>query len=323
MSRIFIIGIALLVLILIVVAVIIIKKSAKKQSVSITSNIVKEKFSLASLFSNKELNDEFYASLEKILIKGDVGYDLTKDIITKLRQVTIDKNITNTDLARNELREILISCFSPKTLMLEKNTILFIVGVNGVGKTTSIAKLANYIKNDYSVLLAAADTFRAAAIEQLETWAKRIGIAIVKGQQGGDPASVIFDAINKAKSNDIDIIIVDTAGRFHNQDNLIKQLEKMKRIATERFSEYKFIPILILDANVGQNGIEQAKVFSSSLDVDGVVLAKLDSSAKGGVALSVNYYMSLPIFFYGNGEKLENIQEFSIEKFVDSILTNT
>ena len=323
MSRIFIIGIALLVLILIVVAVIIIKKSAKKQSVSITSNIVKEKFSLASLFSNKELNDEFYASLEEILIKGDVGYDLTKDIITKLRQVTIDKNITNTDLARNELREILISCFSPKTLMLEKNTILFIVGVNGVGKTTSIAKLANYIKNDYSVLLAAADTFRAAAIEQLETWAKRIGIAIVKGQQGGDPASVIFDAINKAKSNDIDIIIVDTAGRFHNQDNLIKQLEKMKRIATERFSEYKFIPILILDANVGQNGIEQAKVFSSSLDIDGVVLAKLDSSAKGGVALSVNYYMSLPIFFYGNGEKLENIQEFSIEKFVDSILTNT
>ena len=323
MSRIFIIGIALLVLILIVVAVIIIKKSAKKQSVSITSNIVKEKFSLASLFSNKELNDEFYASLEKILIKGDVGYDLTKDIITKLRQVTIDKNITNTDLAKNELREILISCFSPKNLMLEKNTILFIVGVNGVGKTTTIAKLANHIKNDYSVLLAAADTFRAAAIEQLETWAKRIGIAIVKGQQGGDPASVIFDAINKAKSNDIDIIIVDTAGRFHNQDNLIKQLEKMKRIATERFSEYKFIPILILDANVGQNGIEQAKVFSSSLDIDGVVLAKLDSSAKGGVALSVNYYMSLPIFFYGNGEKLENIQEFSIEKFVDSILTNT
>ena len=323
MSRIFIIGIALLVLILIVVAVIIIKKSAKKQSVSITSNIVKEKFSLASLFSNKELNDEFYASLEKILIKGDVGYDLTKDIITKLRQATIDKNITNTDLAKNELREILISCFSPKNLMLEKNTILFIVGVNGVGKTTTIAKLANHIKNDYSVLLAAADTFRAAAIEQLETWAKRIGIAIVKGQQGGDPASVIFDAINKAKSNDIDIIIVDTAGRFHNQDNLIKQLEKMKRIATERFSEYKFIPILILDANVGQNGIEQAKVFSSSLDIDGVVLAKLDSSAKGGVALSVNYYMSLPIFFYGNGEKLENIQEFSIEKFVDSILTNT
>ena len=323
MSRIFIIGIALLVLILIVVAVIIIKKSAKKQSVSITSNIVKEKFSLASLFSNKELNDEFYASLEKILIKGDVGYDLTKDIITKLRQATIDKNITNTDLAKNELREILISCFSPKNLMLEKNTILFIVGVNGVGKTTTIAKLANHIKNDYSVLLAAADTFRVAAIEQLETWAKRIGIAIVKGQQGGDPASVIFDAINKAKSNDIDIIIVDTAGRFHNQDNLIKQLEKMKRIATERFSEYKFIPILILDANVGQNGIEQAKVFSSSLDIDGVVLAKLDSSAKGGVALSVNYYMSLPIFFYGNGEKLENIQEFSIEKFVDSILTNT
>ncbi len=258
---------------------------------------------------------------EKTLIKGDVGYDLTKEIITKLREQVATQKITTTIEARALLRSILISCFSQKKLDLQKKSLLFIVGVNGVGKTTSIAKLANYIKGNFSVLLAAGDTFRAAAIEQLSTWAKRVGIDIVKGQQGGDPASVIFDAMTKAKANDIDVVIVDTAGRFHNQENLVKQLEKMKRIATERFAEYKFTPILVLDANVGQNGVEQAKVFSNSLDVDGVMLAKLDSSSKGGIALSINYYLSLPIFYYGCGEKLEDIREFDTEAFVDSILS--
>ncbi len=316
----FMIAIAVLVVVLIAIAIFIIKKGTKKQSVSITSNTVRERFSLSSLFASSELNDEFYASFEKTLIKGDVGYDLTKDIITNLRQRVADKKITDMTDAKAELREILISCFSDKKLNLEKQTMIFVVGVNGVGKTTSIAKVANYIKANHSVLLAAADTFRAAAIEQLQTWAKRIGVDLVKGQQGGDPASVIYDAMSKAKSSNTDIVIVDTAGRFHNQENLVKQLEKMKKIATEKFPEYKFRPILVLDANVGQNGVEQAKVFASSLDIDGVVLSKLDSSAKGGIALSINYYLSLPIFFYGCGEKVEDIAEFAIEEFVDSIL---
>ncbi len=316
-----IIAIVAAVVILIAVIVIIIKNAAnKKQSVSITSGSVKAKFSLSSLFSSSQLDDEFYASFEKVLIKGDVGYDLTKDIITKLRQSVSDKNITDMQVAKAQLREILIACFADKKLNLEKQTMIFVVGVNGVGKTTSIAKVSNYIKANHTVLLAAADTFRAAAIEQLQTWAKRIGVDLVKGQQGGDPASVIYDAMSKAKSNNIDIVIVDTAGRFHNQENLVKQLEKMKKIAIEKFPEYKFRPILVLDANVGQNGVEQAKVFANSLDIDGVVLAKLDSSAKGGIALSINHYLSLPIFFYGCGEKVEDIREFSIEEFVDSIL---
>lgn len=316
-----IIAIAAGVIILIAIVLFILKKKgSNKQSVSITSGSVKQKFSLSSLFASSELNDEFYASFEKVLIKGDVGYDLTKDIITKLRESVSAKNITDMAAAKAELREILISCFSDKKLSLEKQTMIFVVGVNGVGKTTSIAKVANYIKAEYSVLLAAADTFRAAAIEQLQTWAKRIGVELVKGQQGGDPASVIYDAMSKAKSNNTDIVIVDTAGRFHNQENLVKQLEKMKKIAIEKFPEYKFRPILVLDANVGQNGVEQAKVFASSLDIDGVVLSKLDSSAKGGIALSINYYLSLPIFFYGCGEKVEDIREFSASEFVDSIL---
>ena len=203
---------------------------------------------------------------------------------------------------------------------LKEKNILFIVGVNGVGKTTTIAKLSNLLKKEHNIIIAASDTFRAAAIEQLEEWANRLSVSIVKGQQAGDPASVLFSALDKAKSINADIVIVDTAGRFHNQDNLIRQLEKMKKISTERFSEFNFIPILVLDANVGHNGIEQAKVFTDSLNIEGAIVSKMDSSAKGGVAISVAYYLSLPIFYLGYGEKVDDFKEFDIENFVDSIL---
>ena len=183
-----------------------------------------------------------------------------------------------------------------------------------------IAKLSNLLKKEHNIIIAASDTFRAAAIEQLEEWANRLSVSIVKGQQAGDPASVLFSALDKAKSINADIVIVDTAGRFHNQDNLIRQLEKMKKISTERFSEFNFIPILVLDANVGHNGIEQAKVFTDSLNIEGAIVSKMDSSAKGGVAISVAYYLSLPIFYLGYGEKVDDFKEFDIENFVDSIL---
>ncbi|MEI0604685.1 signal recognition particle-docking protein FtsY [Brachyspira alvinipulli] len=310
--------IAVCVVIAAVIVILVLMKRTKKPKVSLTSS--KSKFSLSSLFNTSAINDEFFASLENTLITADAGVETTKDIISKLREVVEKENIKEPEEAKKHLREILISKFISKKIELKEKNILFVVGVNGVGKTTSIAKLANILKNDHKVILAAADTFRAAAIEQLEEWANRLNITIVKGQQAGDPASVLFSALDKAKSVNADIVIVDTAGRFHNQENLVRQLEKMKKIATERFSEFNFIPILVLDANVGHNGIEQAKVFTSALDIQGAIVSKMDSSAKGGVAISIAHYLSLPIFYGGFGEKVDDFREFDAVSFVDSIL---
>ena len=313
-----IIIIACCVLVVLLILVLVLMKKSKKPKVSLTSS--KSKFSLSSLFNTSSINDEFFASLENTLITADAGVETTKDIISKLRDVIEKENIKDPAEAKKHLREILISKFISKKIELKDKTILFIVGVNGVGKTTSIAKLANILKKDHKVILAAADTFRAAAIEQLEEWANRLSVTIVKGQQAGDPASVLFSALDKAKATDSDIVIVDTAGRFHNQENLVRQLEKMKKIATERFTEFKFVPILVLDANVGHNGIEQAKVFTNALDIQGAIVSKLDSTAKGGVAISIAHYLSLPIYYGGFGEKVEDFKEFDAESFVDSIL---
>ena len=312
-----IIIIACVVITVLIILLILMKKS-KKPKVSLTSS--KSKFSLSSLFNTSAINDEFFASLENTLITADAGVETTKDIISKLREVVDKENIKEPEEAKKHLREILISKFISKKIELKEKNILFVVGVNGVGKTTSIAKLANILKNDHKVILAAADTFRAAAIEQLEEWANRLNVTIVKGQQAGDPASVLFSALDKAKSADADVVIVDTAGRFHNQENLVRQLEKMKKIATERFSEFNFIPILVLDANVGHNGIEQAKVFTNALDIQGAIVSKMDSSAKGGVAISIAHYLLLPIFYGGFGEKVDDFREFDANSFVDSIL---
>ncbi|MCZ9891288.1 signal recognition particle-docking protein FtsY [Brachyspira hyodysenteriae] len=318
MSYMNIIIIACCVIIALLILVLVLKKKSKKPKVSLTSS--KSKFSLSSLFNTSSINDEFFASLENTLITADAGVETTKDIISKLRDVIEKENIKEPSEAKKHLREILISKFISKKIELNGKTILFVVGVNGVGKTTSIAKLANILKKDHKVILAAADTFRAAAIEQLEEWANRLSVTIVKGQQAGDPASVLFSALDKAKATDADIVIVDTAGRFHNQENLVRQLEKMKKIATERFTEFKFVPILVLDANVGHNGIEQAKVFTNALDIQGAIVSKLDSTAKGGVAISIAHYLSLPIYYGGFGEKVDDFKEFDAESFVDSIL---
>ena len=310
----------ILIIIAIALILFIVLSKKNKNKVSLTGTVSKNKFSLSSLFNTSAINDEFFANLENTLIIADAGVETTKDIISKLREAIEENSIKEPAEAKKYLREILISKFIPKKMELKDKNILFIVGVNGVGKTTTIAKLANILKSEHNIILAASDTFRAAAIEQLEEWANRLSVLIVKGQQAGDPASVLFSALDKAKSINADIVIVDTAGRFHNQDNLIRQLEKMKKISTERFSEFNFIPILVLDANVGHNGIEQAKVFTDSLNIEGAIVSKMDSSAKGGVAISVAYYLSLPIFYLGYGEKVDDFKEFDIENFVDSIL---
>ena len=318
MPNINIILIIAVILIIIIAIILLILKKNNKSKVSLTG--AKNKFSLSALFNTSAINEEFFANLENTLIKADAGVETTKDIILKLREIIEEKSIKEPSEAKKYLREILISKFIQKKLELKDKNILFIVGVNGVGKTTSIAKLANLLKKEHNIIIAASDTFRAAAIEQLEEWAERLSVSIVKGQQAGDPASVLFSALDKAKSINADIVIVDTAGRFHNQDNLIRQLEKMKKISIERFSEFNFIPILTLDANVGHNGIEQAKVFTNSLNIQGAIVSKMDSSAKGGVAISIAHYLSLPIFYCGFGEKVDDFKEFDAESFVDSIL---
>ena len=318
MSNINIILIIAIILIIIITVILFLLKKNNKSKVSLTG--AKNKFSLSALFNTSSINEEFFANLENTLIKADAGVETTKDIILKLREIIEEKSIKEPSEAKKYLREILISKFIQKKLELKDKNILFIVGVNGVGKTTSIAKLANLLKKEHNIIIAASDTFRAAAIEQLEEWAERLSVSIVKGQQAGDPASVLFSALDKAKSINADIVIVDTAGRFHNQDNLIRQLEKMKKISIERFSEFNFIPILTLDANVGHNGIEQAKVFTNSLNIQGAIVSKMDSSAKGGVAISIAHYLSLPIFYCGFGEKVDDFKEFDAESFVDSIL---
>ncbi len=311
--------IALATLILVVAIFIIIKKSKKNKPVSFTSK--KKGFSLSSIFSKGEINEEFFASLENTLISSDASVNATKEIISKLREKIDTEKISTTEEAKEILKNILLSSFSDNTFFnIEIKTILFVVGVNGVGKTTTIAKLANLIKKDKTVILAAGDTFRAAATEQLETWASKISVPIVKGQQAGDPSSVLFSALEKATNNNIDVVIVDTAGRFHNQENLVRQLEKMKKIAIERFSDFNFVPILILDANVGHNGLSQAKVFLDSLNVQGIVLTKLDGSCKGGVAIAVSHELSIPILYNCYGEKIEDIKIFDKNEFINSIL---
>lgn len=311
--------VTLVILILAIAIFMIIKKSKRNNCVSFTSK--NKAFSLSSVFKSGEINEDFFASLENTLISSDVGVNATKKIITKLRDEIDVKKINKSEEAKAILKEILLASFSDNTFFnIESKTILFVVGVNGVGKTTTIAKLANLIKKDKTVILAAADTFRAAAAEQLETWANKISVPIVKGQQAGDPSSILFSALEKAKNNNIDVVIVDTAGRFHNQENLVRQLEKMKKIATERFSDFKFVPILILDGNVGHNGLLQAKVFLDSLNVNGIVITKLDGSCKGGVAIAVAHELSIPILYNCYGEKIDDIKIFDKNEFINSIL---
>ena len=306
--------------IFLIIAIVFVKINKSKSNNKISFTQKNKSFSLSSVFSNTEINENFFASLENTLISSDVGVASTKEIINNLRKAIDENNIKTSDEAKAKLREILLELFTEKSINLEGKNVIFIVGVNGVGKTTTIAKLANLIKKDGSVILAACDTFRAAAIEQLETWANRLNVPIVKGQQAGDPSAILFASLEKAKNDNVDTVIVDTAGRFHNQDNLVRQLEKMKRISTERFPEFNFIPLLILDGNVGHNGIEQAKVFLNSLKIEGVIVTKLDGTCKGGVAIAIAHNLSLPIYYIGYGEKIEDFKTFNTKEFIDSIL---
>ncbi|MGN0383250.1 MAG: signal recognition particle-docking protein FtsY [Eubacterium sp.] len=272
-------------------------------------------------FSN--IDDDLYEELEEILIMSDIGVNTTMKIIDELKDSVKQNHIKKPD----ECRELLIDIIK-KQMYLEENTydfenkksIVLIIGVNGVGKTTTIGKLAGQLRaNNKKVLLAAADTFRAAATEQLKIWANRSGADIVAAQEGADPGAVIFDAISSAKSKDTDIILCDTAGRLHNKKNLMDELKKIDKIISKEYSDAYRENLIVLDATTGQNALSQAKQFMQVTDITGIILTKMDGTAKGGIAVAIQSELGIPVKYIGVGETIEDLQKFNADSFVDAM----
>ena len=272
-------------------------------------------------FKRTELNDDFYDELESILVSSDMGVETALDIMDDLRSICKKKLIKDTEHAQIELKQILIDRLEADKIEFTYPLIITIVGVNGVGKTTSIAKMTKYFQNKKkSVLLAAGDTFRAAATEQLSNWADKLKVKIVKQGEGADSAAVVFDAITSMKSKNNDVLIVDTAGRLHTKTNLMKELEKINNIVNREYPEAKKLNLIVLDASIGQNSIAQVKAFKDSVNIDGIILTKLDGTAKGGVVYPIINELKVPIIFTGFGEKVDDLEVFDKVSFVDKIL---
>ncbi len=269
-----------------------------------------------------KLDDDFFDELEELLIMADVGASSSEEIIERLREKVKEEKIKDGNEAKDALKEILVDMIGegePLDLSTTPSVIL-VIGVNGVGKTTSIAKIANLLKNDgKKVMLAAADTFRAAAIDQLQIWADRVDVELIKHTEGSDPASVVFDAVNAARSRRADVLIIDTAGRLHNKKNLMDELAKINRVIERELPEAARETLLILDATTGQNAVNQAKEFKNAANLTGLVLTKLDGTAKGGIVFSVRQELGLPVKFIGVGEKVDDLNTFSARDFVDAL----
>jgi len=269
------------------------------------------------------IDEDLYDELEEILIISDVGMDTTVDIIERLRVKIRKEKINDPKEVKPALKEVI------KDILLEGSyedngtakKVMLVIGVNGVGKTTSIGKLAAKNKQDgKKVLLAAADTFRAAAIDQLEVWSNRSEVDIIKHQEGSDPAAVVFDAIQAAKARNVDLLICDTAGRLHNKKNLMNELEKINRIIDRELEGYKKETLLVLDATTGQNAVIQAKHFMEACPIDGIILTKLDGTAKGGVVLSIKQSLNIPVRYIGVGEGIDDLQKFDAEGFAEALI---
>jgi len=272
-------------------------------------------------FKRTELDEDFYDELESILVSSDMGVETAMDIMDELRDVCKQKLIKDTDSAQVELKNLLIEKLNVKEVELKYPLIITVVGVNGVGKTTSIAKMTKwFLSKKKSVLLAAGDTFRAAATEQLSMWADRLKTKIVKQGEGADSAAVVFDAVHSMKAKDTDVLIVDTAGRLHTKTNLMKELEKINNVTAREYPEATKLNLIVLDASIGQNSIAQVKAFKDSVNIDGIILTKLDGTAKGGVVYPIINDLNVPIIFTGFGEGVDDLDVFDPESFVDKIL---
>ena len=269
-----------------------------------------------------KVDEEMLEELEEVLITADVGVRATESILDALRERIRKEKITDPVLVRDALQEILVSMIGEgEGLHCEtKPSVILVIGVNGVGKTTSIAKIAHVLKSEgKEVLLAAADTFRAAAIDQLAVWADRVGVDVIRHEEGSDPAAVVFDAVNAAKKRHADVVIVDTAGRLHNKKNLMDELAKIDRVIDRELPGCSRETLLVLDATTGQNAVLQAKEFKNAAALTGLVLTKLDGTAKGGIVFSIRDELGIPVKFIGVGEKIDDLQYFSASDFVSAL----
>ncbi len=292
-----------------------IKQALKKTREGLSS-------ALSNLFSKDKIGDEFYEELEEILIGADISVGTAEEVVEEIRAEARREKLKDrefvTGLLKRSLEEKLTQAEIPE---ITYPAVIMLVGVNGVGKTTTVGKLANYfLKQGKTVTVAAADTFRAAAADQLTVWAERANVRIVKHEEGSDPSAVVFDALSSAKAKKTDVVIIDTAGRLHVKANLMEELRKMTRVVEREMPEADFFTLLVLDATTGNNASKQAEIFDDAVGVDGVVLTKLDSSAKGGFVISLCGELEIPVMFTGVGEKLEDLELFDPKEFIEGIL---
>lgn len=300
------------------------------QLTGIKKGLIKTRKHLTSQINNlfykfKPLDKEIWENLEEILIKADVGVEATMKLVENLKERAKKEHITKAsdliDMLKQEILQILKENTSPLNIRENDLTILLIVGVNGSGKTTTIAKIAHHYKNlGKKAMLAAADTFRAAAIEQLDEWAKKVGVDLVHHQRQSDSGAVVFDAINAAKARGADLLIIDTAGRLHTKINLMKELKKIERVIEKNTGRSSDEILLVLDATTGQNGLIQAKEFNEAIGLTGIILAKLDGTAKGGIILAISQELKIPLKLVGIGENLEDLKLFNAQEFTEAFL---
>ena len=280
---------------------------------------------LKSIFSgHSAIDEDFYEELEETLIMGDMGITATEEVMEELHRQVKERHVKETEDCRELLKESIKEQMQvPEDAYDFENhqSVIMVIGVNGVGKTTSVGKLAAiYKKQGKRVLIAAADTFRAAAGEQLDEWAKRAGVEIISGAQGADPSSVIFDAVSAAKARNVDILLCDTAGRLHNKKNLMEELKKMNRIIDREFPDAHRENLVVLDGTTGQNALVQAREFGETADLTGIILTKMDGTAKGGIAVAIHAELDIPVKYIGVGEKLEDLRKFDVQEYVDGLL---
>ena len=279
--------------------------------------------SIANVFKATEITDEFYDELEETLIEADMGYETTERVIEDLKKQVKEKKLKSAemtkDLVINNLRDQM-SVDENAYDFEDKKSVVFVIGVNGVGKTTSIGKLAaKYHARGKKVLIAAADTFRAGAVEQIRTWANRAGVDLIAQGEGGDPSAVVFDAVSAAKARNTDILLIDTAGRLHNKKNLMDELAKMRRIISREYPEAYVESLIVLDGSTGQNALEQARQFSNVTEINGIILTKLDGTAKGGIAGAIEAELSVPVKYIGVGEKVEDMERFDPDQYISAL----
>ena len=279
-------------------------------------------YKLNKLFTGGVLTDDFYDELEMALISSDIGAETVSKLMDDLRDVIDEKHIRDTASVKAELKELMVNILDDNPVPeYEYPLVLLVAGVNGVGKTTAIGKLAKKFKKEgKSVTIVAADTFRAAAADQLTVWAERAGVRIVKHAEGADPGAVVYDAIASAKSKNTDVLLVDTAGRLHNKKNLMDELKKISRIIEREYPDCMYLNYIVLDATTGQNAVTQVDIFNEAIDIDGIILTKLDGTSKGGVVLAIAGQLQVPVVYVGVGEGIDDLEDFDSREFIDAII---